>query len=193
MRRAAAEQLLQQQQQHTYADQLATTPVLPELLAAAAATADNNASASSSSSTSSSSHLEPQPPPQPQGSVTSCSPAIRVLCRTPDQVSAALAIPWLSEVIVEFLEVHGLREAVAAVRGAGKQVRVFLARRRVACCDCPLFALVAVLLCCGSFAIVACSLDNSLLFFLLSKTAAGPCPCLLAVQWWLQVVGVRQP
>jgi hypothetical protein len=55
---------------------------------------------------------------------SSSSPAIRVLCRSPAQVQAALAVPWLSEVIVDFLEVHGLKECVAAVQAAGKQVRV---------------------------------------------------------------------
>jgi hypothetical protein len=47
---------------------------------------------------------------------------LRVLCRSPGQVSAALDVPWLQEVILDFLEVHGLKEAVAAVKGAGKQV-----------------------------------------------------------------------
>lgn len=40
------------------------------------------------------------------------------------QVDACLDIPWLDEVILDFLEVHGLREACAAVRAAGKRVVV---------------------------------------------------------------------
>jgi hypothetical protein len=55
------------------------------------------------------------------------------LCRTPDQVSAALTVPWLEEVIVDFLEVHGLKEAVAAVKGAGKQVGVACVRQGPGC------------------------------------------------------------
>lgn len=43
------------------------------------------------------------------------------LCRTPEQVSAACAIPWLEEIYLDFLEVHGLREAVKQVQDAGKR------------------------------------------------------------------------
>jgi collagenase-like PrtC family protease len=39
-------------------------------------------------------------------------------------VQAALEVDWLEEVIVDFLEVQGLQEAVAAVRAAGKRVVV---------------------------------------------------------------------
>ncbi len=43
---------------------------------------------------------------------------LRVLCRSREQVDAALAVgPWLKEVVVDFLEVQGLKEAVAAVSG----------------------------------------------------------------------------
>ena len=38
-------------------------------------------------------------------------PAIRVLCRTAGQVDAALLVPWLTEVCLDFLEVHGLAGA----------------------------------------------------------------------------------
>lgn len=31
---------------------------------------------------------------------------LRVLCRTPAQVSAALEVPWLQEVVLDFLEVQ---------------------------------------------------------------------------------------
>eukprot|EP00636_Phaeomonas_parva_P019277 CAMPEP_0118883032 /NCGR_PEP_ID=MMETSP1163-20130328/22176_1 /TAXON_ID=124430 /ORGANISM="Phaeomonas parva, Strain CCMP2877" /LENGTH=1096 /DNA_ID=CAMNT_0006820315 /DNA_START=59 /DNA_END=3349 /DNA_ORIENTATION=+ len=47
-----------------------------------------------------------------------------VLCRTPEQVSAAVAIDWLPEVVLDFLEIHGLKEAVAEVRASGKRVAV---------------------------------------------------------------------
>jgi hypothetical protein len=152
VRRAAADQLLELQQQHSYADGLAQTPVLPHLLAAATATATAATTAaadvatagdiaqhthhpSSTTSTTSSAggttstrrgseaaaaqqgHQQQHQQQQQQH-----GPVLRVLCRTPEQVSAALEVPWLQEVIVDFLEVHGLKEAVAAVQGAGKQV-----------------------------------------------------------------------
>lgn len=140
VRRAAADQLLALQQQHTYADGLAPTPVLPELLSAAAATAgaaaaaaapqaaaaDGSAlrtpAAATSSSSADSSSVAGSRSGEPQR--VGAAPEIRVLCRTPEQVSAALAVPWLKEVVLDFLEVQGLKEAVAAVRGAGKQVGV---------------------------------------------------------------------
>ena len=37
------------------------------------------------------------------------------------QVEAACQVPWLSEIILDFLEVHGLKEAVSLVRHAGKK------------------------------------------------------------------------
>ncbi|EFJ50364.1 hypothetical protein VOLCADRAFT_116887 [Volvox carteri f. nagariensis] len=49
---------------------------------------------------------------------------IRVLCRTREQVDAALQVQWLREVVVDFLEVQGLKEAVAAVRASGRRVVV---------------------------------------------------------------------
>ncbi|GLC64650.1 Peptidase U32 [Pleodorina starrii] len=49
---------------------------------------------------------------------------IRVLCRSREQVDAALAVPWLREVVVDFLEVLGLKEAVAAIRASGRRVVV---------------------------------------------------------------------
>ncbi|GAB4816072.1 hypothetical protein N2152v2_003118 [Parachlorella kessleri] len=51
-------------------------------------------------------------------------PTLRVLCRSKAQVDAALRLPWLAEVILDFLEVHGLREACAAVRAGGKRLVV---------------------------------------------------------------------
>lgn len=46
---------------------------------------------------------------------TSEGVCIRVLCRSREQVDAAVQVPWLKEVVVDFLEVQGLKEAVAAV------------------------------------------------------------------------------
>jgi putative protease len=48
-------------------------------------------------------------------------PELSVLCRTPEQVAAACALPWLREVVVDFLEVKGLGESVRAVQAAGKR------------------------------------------------------------------------
>lgn len=49
---------------------------------------------------------------------------LNVLCRTPQQALAASRIPWLKEVTLDFLEVHGLREAVGVVQAAGKKAIV---------------------------------------------------------------------
>ena len=51
-------------------------------------------------------------------SSSSSSPSahLSVLCRTPDQVTAACSVPWLNEITLDFLEVHGLRDAVKAVK-----------------------------------------------------------------------------
>ena len=59
----------------------------------------------------------------PQPAVDS-SWEINVLCRTAAQAQAACSIPWLKEVTLDFLEVHGLREAVAFVQKAGKRAIV---------------------------------------------------------------------
>ncbi|KAJ1493574.1 peptidase family U32-domain-containing protein [Baffinella frigidus] len=49
---------------------------------------------------------------------------VGVLCRTRPQAEAAVEVEWLEEVMLDFLEVHGLREAVAAVQAAGKRAVV---------------------------------------------------------------------
>lgn len=49
---------------------------------------------------------------------------LSVLCRSPEQAAAAAASDLVDEVGLDFLEVHGLREAVAAVRQAGKRAVV---------------------------------------------------------------------
>ncbi len=48
-------------------------------------------------------------------------PVLSVLCRTPEQVAAALLLPDVAEVAVDFLEVKGLGDAVAAIRAAGRR------------------------------------------------------------------------
>jgi hypothetical protein len=135
VRRAAAEQLLQRRLAHSIAGGLASAPLLPDMLAAAAAAvrpaaaaaASRDAAAPLAAATSDSSSSSSSS----SSSRVSAAPAIRVLCRTPAQVQAALAVPWLDQVVLDFLEVHGLKEAVAAVQGAGKQVRQALACGRV--------------------------------------------------------------
>eukprot|EP00466_Bigelowiella_natans_P012210 jgi/Bigna1/34861/e_gw1.7.7.1 len=52
-------------------------------------------------------------------------PKLSLLCRTHAQVLAAMDVEWLDEVILDFLEVvHGLKEACASVRKAGKRLIV---------------------------------------------------------------------
>lgn len=46
---------------------------------------------------------------------------LSVLCRTPEQVAEVVQLPWLTEVVLDFLEAHGLREAVQLVQRAGKK------------------------------------------------------------------------
>lgn len=55
---------------------------------------------------------------------TKSEPLLSLLCRSPQQVAAACAVTWLDEVVLDFLEIHGLRESVEAVRRAGKTVIV---------------------------------------------------------------------
>ena len=51
-------------------------------------------------------------------------PRVRILCRTPDQVAAAIEVEWLEEIILDFLEVKGLAASCEKVRAAGKRVIV---------------------------------------------------------------------
>lgn len=51
-------------------------------------------------------------------------PRLRVLCRTPEQVMAAIQVEWLEEIILDFLEVKGLAKSCERVRRAGKRVIV---------------------------------------------------------------------
>lgn len=45
------------------------------------------------------------------GGGSGAQPALRVLCRSKAQVDAALTLPWLQEVVLDFLEVRRLRRA----------------------------------------------------------------------------------
>jgi predicted lipoprotein len=56
------------------------------------------------------------PPPGPARVTASLS----VLCRTPLQVTAACGLPFVKEITLDFLEVHGLREAVQEIKEAKK-------------------------------------------------------------------------
>lgn len=49
---------------------------------------------------------------------------LSLLCRSAAQVEAALRIDWLDEIVVDFLEVHGLKQACEAVRAAGRRLVV---------------------------------------------------------------------
>ena len=49
---------------------------------------------------------------------------LSLLCRSPHQVDAALNIPEVKEIVLDFLEIHGLREYVAKVKASGKSVVV---------------------------------------------------------------------
>ena len=48
------------------------------------------------------------------------SPELTVLCRSPEQVEAVLAIPAVTAVAVDFLEVKGLGDAIARVQAEGR-------------------------------------------------------------------------
>lgn len=96
MRRAATEQCLDALVSHSRAGGLADAPVLPGLLSDAtgsgggggrpvARTAGNDAAAAPA---------------------TRAAPQLRVLCRSMPQVEAACTVPWLQEVILDFLEVR---------------------------------------------------------------------------------------
>ena len=49
---------------------------------------------------------------------------LSVLCRTRAQAEAAMNIPWLNEIILDFLEVHGLQDVVNLVKASGRNVVV---------------------------------------------------------------------
>jgi collagenase-like PrtC family protease len=57
-------------------------------------------------------------------SVKQITPELSLLCRTQAQVNAALKIDSLSAIIVDFLEVHGLKDACDAVKEKGRMLVV---------------------------------------------------------------------
>jgi putative protease len=189
VRRAAAAAFLAALDAHPYAAGLAPGPVLPAMLREAAAGRGGRASSAAGASSAAAEEQAQEDAGRTAQAVAAAgggsgggdlgdSPLIRVLCRTPGQVAAALEVPWLEEVILDFLEVgpfggglgagvkkagcsatrglaratgpmlsgpsrapsparlslpppnkvHGLREAVAAVRAAGRRAVVALPR-----------------------------------------------------------------
>ena len=93
-RRTACELLQHQLLQHARDAGLAPSPVLPALL------------------------------PSAEAAVPASEPQLTILCRTREQVDAALKLPDIREIIVDFLEVHGLKEACSAVRAAKRRLVV---------------------------------------------------------------------
>ena len=93
-RREAGRALQAQLMEHARDKDMPTEPVLPSLLPAA----------------------------QPGEPVT--DPRLSILCRTREQVDAALAVPGIEEIILDFLEVHGLKDACEAVQGTGRRLVV---------------------------------------------------------------------
>ena len=49
---------------------------------------------------------------------------LTVLCRTREQTFAAMNVPWLKEIILDFLEVHGLQDMVDRVKASGRRAVV---------------------------------------------------------------------
>lgn len=93
-RREAVQTLLKQLQRHARDRDMPSTPVLATLL----------------------------PRPAPVG--TTPAPRFSLLCRTHEQVKAALALVGIEEIVVDFLEVHGLKAACEQVRMAGRRLVV---------------------------------------------------------------------
>jgi len=122
LRRAGTDALLEQRRQRALQQQQARAPphmhVLDAMLeevaergAAAQAEGEgqqglggSSTSSSSSSSSSRSGHRHSQQQEQQQQAARAAD--ISVLCRTPQQVEAALSVPWLKEVAIDFLEVQ---------------------------------------------------------------------------------------
>ncbi|GAX79879.1 hypothetical protein CEUSTIGMA_g7319.t1 [Chlamydomonas eustigma] len=136
LRREAADKLLAIRQAHLRAESLSKSEILPGLMAAAARlpvpshiagpglTDDSSpcevetAPGSKARSTTSGSRRAPG------SDALKAASGLRVLCRSRAQVEAACAVPWLRDVILDFLEVQGLKEAVAFARMRGKRVVV---------------------------------------------------------------------
>ena len=60
------------------------------------------------------------PTPPSSAALRAAHASLSVLCRTPLQVTAACGLPYVQEITLDFLEVHGLREAVQEIKNAKK-------------------------------------------------------------------------
>ena len=98
MRRQAVDRLMRQRRRHLRSRDLATGTRLPVLL--------------------------PQGSGQSTPAQASAPVRLSLLCRTRQQVDAALQVPGLDEIVVDFLEVHGLKPACEAVQAAGRPLVV---------------------------------------------------------------------
>jgi hypothetical protein len=123
VRRAAAAAFLSALEAHPYAEGLAGGPVLPAMLAEAragaprllpcAAAAAPGAVAAAEAAASVGEAAAAAGDQEAAAAVAEAGggrqqegPLIRVMCRTPEQVVAALKVEWLGEVILDFLEVR---------------------------------------------------------------------------------------
>ncbi len=68
--------------------------------------------------------LLPQAEPIPASAQASGAASLSLLCRTAEQVEAALEVPGIDEIILDFLEVHGLKASCERVRQAGHRLVV---------------------------------------------------------------------
>ena len=93
-RRAAVDNLLAERRRHHRADGLAADLALPACL------------------------------PETDGLPQTAVPRLSLLCRTRAQVDAALTVADVDEIVVDFLEVHGLKDACQQVRDAGRRLVV---------------------------------------------------------------------
>jgi putative protease len=93
-RRTAVERMLVSRRRHRRDRDLAAQPVLTHLL------------------------------PSPGRPTDKTVPRLHLLCRSRAQVDAALELPEIDEITVDFLEVHGLKQACEAIRDAGRRLVV---------------------------------------------------------------------
>ena len=111
------------------AEGLAERPVAAEMLEAASSFAWFGAEANASSAREGEDRAVPRAFPARKDDASSSENAsenasdgiLSLLCRTREQAEAALLVPWLEEITLDFLEVHGLRDAVKAVRASGRR------------------------------------------------------------------------
>ena len=102
LRRMAVDRLLEARRRHNRAGAMAASPVLPGMLPTSTAAALDAPRA---------------------------TPDISLLCRTQAQVDAALQLDDVDEIVLDFLEVHGLKDACIAVRR--RQRRLIVAAPRI--------------------------------------------------------------